>query len=143
MINTPRLLAVAAAKHQGLDELVEHNPVGDAPAVAAQRMVGVVGGAVGQQCRELYNLTTTGPSVAVALVVGTIELLQVLSERLGRRGAFFEFLNERLDFGLIGYIIVSLFLGAWLCSVVLWRVGRVEERYGDRVAQPRDAVSRP
>ena len=82
-----------------------------------------------------YNLTTTGLSVAVALLVGTIELLQVLSDRLGWQGAFFEFLNERLDFGLIGYLIVGLFLGAWLLSVVLWRLRRVEERYGDRLAQ--------
>src|SRR6266511_1575106 len=82
-----------------------------------------------------YNLTTTGLSVAVALVVGTIELLQVLSDRLGWKGAFFDFLNERLDFGVIGYTIVAIFLGAWLLSVVLWRVRRVEERYGDILAQ--------
>src|SRR6266540_3828885 len=82
-----------------------------------------------------YNLTTTGLSVAVALVVGTIELLQVLSDRLGWKGAFFDFLNERLDFGVIGYTIVGLFLGAWLLSVVLWRVRRVEERYGHALAQ--------
>src|SRR5919197_163957 len=82
-----------------------------------------------------YNLTTTGLSVAVALVVGTIELLQVLSDRLGWKGAFFEFLNERLDFGLIGYTIVALFIGAWLTSVVLWRVRRVEERYGNLLPQ--------
>jgi high-affinity nickel-transport protein len=82
-----------------------------------------------------YNLTTTGLSVAVALLVGTIELLQVLSDRLGWQGAFFRFLNERLEFGLIGYLIVGLFLGAWLLSVALWRLRRVEERYGDRLAQ--------
>jgi high-affinity nickel-transport protein len=82
-----------------------------------------------------YNLTTTGLSVAVALLVGTIELLQVLSDRLGWRGAFFEFLNERLDFGVIGYLIVGLFLGGWLASVVLWRVRRIDQRYDDRLAR--------
>ena len=82
-----------------------------------------------------YNLTTTGLSVAVALLVGSIELLQVLSNRLGWRGAFFEFLNERLDFGLIGYLIVGLFLGGWLASVVLWRVRRIDERYDHRLAR--------
>jgi hypothetical protein len=30
--------AIPAAEHQDLDELVEHNPVGDAGAVAAERM---------------------------------------------------------------------------------------------------------
>src|SRR6266511_461433 len=99
-------------------------------------MTKAYGWAFASPLRKLwYNLTTTGLSVAVALVVGTIELLQVLSDRLGWQGAFFEFLNERLDFGLIGYLIVGLFLGAWLLSVVLWRLRRVEERYGDRLAQ--------
>jgi hypothetical protein len=42
--------AVAAAKHQDLDELVKDDPVGDAGAVAAQRM-GVLAG--GQQRSNL------------------------------------------------------------------------------------------
>jgi hypothetical protein len=36
--------AVAAAEHQHLDELVEDDPVGDAGAVAAQRVVDLAGG---------------------------------------------------------------------------------------------------
>jgi high-affinity nickel-transport protein len=81
-----------------------------------------------------YNITTTGLSVAVALLIGTIEILQVLSDRLRWRGAFFDFLNDRLDFGVLGYIIVGMFLVAWIGSVALWRLRRVEERFGDRVA---------
>jgi hypothetical protein len=42
--------AVAAAEHQGLDELVEDDPVGDARAVAAE-WVGVLAG--GQQRSDL------------------------------------------------------------------------------------------
>lgn len=82
-----------------------------------------------------YNITTTGLSVAVALLIGSIEILQVLSNRLGWHGPFFEFLDERLDFGVLGYIIVGMFLAAWIGSVLLWRVRRVEERYGDRIAE--------
>jgi nickel/cobalt transporter (NiCoT) family protein len=82
-----------------------------------------------------YNITTTGLSVAVALLIGSIEILQVLSGRLGWKGAFFEFLNEKLDFGVLGYIIVGMFLLAWLGSVLLWKARRVEERYGDRIAE--------
>ena len=82
-----------------------------------------------------YNITTTGLSVAVALLVGTIELLQVLSDRLNWQGAFFGFLNDRLDFGIIGYAIVALFMAAWIVSVLLWKARRVEERYGAVVAQ--------
>ena len=48
-----RDLAVAAAEHQDLDELVKDHPVGDPPPVAAQGMVGVVGALLGQQRTEL------------------------------------------------------------------------------------------
>jgi high-affinity nickel-transport protein len=82
-----------------------------------------------------YNITTTSLSVAVALLIGTIEIFQVLSDRLHWRGAFFDFLNGRLDFGVLGYIIVGMFLAAWIGSVLLWKLRRVEERYGDRVAE--------
>jgi high-affinity nickel-transport protein len=81
-----------------------------------------------------YNITTTGLSVAVALVIGTIEILQVLSAKFGWKGPFFDFLDDKLDFGVLGYIIVGMFLAAWLGSVLLWKVRRVEERYGDRIA---------
>ena len=82
-----------------------------------------------------YNITTTGLSVAVALLIGTIEILQVLSGKLGWHGAFFEFLDERLDFGMLGYLIVGMFLFAWVGSVVLWKVRRVEQRYGDQLVE--------
>ena len=82
-----------------------------------------------------YNITTTGLSVAVALLVGTIEILQVLSNKLGWHGTFFDFLDQRIDFGVLGYIIVAMFLVAWLGSVVVWRIRRIEQRYGDRLAE--------
>jgi high-affinity nickel-transport protein len=76
-----------------------------------------------------YNITTTGLSVAVALLIGSIELLQVFGNMLGLRGDLFDFV-ARLDFGMLGYLIVGLFLLAWGSSVALWKFGRVEERYG-------------
>jgi high-affinity nickel-transport protein len=79
-----------------------------------------------------YNAATTGVSVGVALVIGTIELLQVLISVLGLRGSFYERV-ARLDFGSLGYLIVTLFTLAWACSVAVWKFGRLEERYGDSV----------
>jgi nickel/cobalt transporter (NiCoT) family protein len=76
-----------------------------------------------------YNITTTSLSIVVALVIGTIELLQVFIQLLGWQGGFCDFIAE-LDFGVLGYIIVGLFLLAWALSVALWKFGRVEERYG-------------
>jgi nickel/cobalt transporter (NiCoT) family protein len=78
-----------------------------------------------------YNLTTTGLSVAVALVVGSIELLQVLIGMLDLRGSFFDAIAA-LNFGVLGYLIVGMFLLAWGLSVMFWKFGRVEQRYSMR-----------
>jgi nickel/cobalt transporter (NiCoT) family protein len=75
-----------------------------------------------------YNLTTTGLSVGVALLIGTIELLQVLIATCGLHGRFFDWIGG-LDFGFLGYLIVGMFLAAWGLSVALWKFGRLEQRY--------------
>jgi len=75
-----------------------------------------------------YNITTTGLSVAVALLVGTIELLQVSIGIIGLHGALFDFIAG-LDFGILGYLIVGMFLVAWGLSVGFWKFGRIEQRY--------------
>ena len=79
-----------------------------------------------------YNITTTGLSVAVALLIGTIELLQVLIGMLDLHGPFFEFITA-LNFGVLGYLIVGMFLLAWALSVAYWKVGRMEQRYSLQV----------
>ena len=76
-----------------------------------------------------YNLTTTSLSIVVALVIGTIELAQVLIGMLDLTGPLADFIAG-LEFGALGYVIVGLFLVAWGLSVVLWKFGRFEERYG-------------
>jgi len=76
-----------------------------------------------------YNITTTGLSVAVALVIGTIELLQVMINMLDLKGPFFDYVAN-LDFGILGYFIVGIFLLAWGLSVGIWKFYRIEERYG-------------
>jgi len=76
-----------------------------------------------------YNMTTTGLSVFVALAIGTIEYLQVLSTQLKIDNVFFNWLNN-LDFETMGYGIVAIFVLAWVGSIVLFKVRRIEERYG-------------
>ncbi len=75
-----------------------------------------------------YNVTTTGLSVGIALVIGSVELLQVLISALGLRGSLYDIIAQ-LDFGRLGYVIVGLFLLAWGSSVAVWKVGHLEERY--------------
>jgi nickel/cobalt transporter (NiCoT) family protein len=72
-----------------------------------------------------YNITITGLSVAVALVIGTIEWLQVLISLLNWCEP-----AKGLDFTVHGYSIVDLFFAAWLVSVALWKLGRFDQRYG-------------
>ena len=76
-----------------------------------------------------YNVATTSLSIAVALLIGTIELLQVLVNMLDLRGRFVEFVSG-LDFGVLGYAIVGLLCLAWASSVAIWKLGRLEPRHG-------------
>jgi high-affinity nickel-transport protein len=76
-----------------------------------------------------YNLSMTALSVVVALVIGTIELLQVLIGILGLESPFYDFVAG-LDFGALGYVVVGLFLAGWAMSMAVWKFGRLEARYG-------------
>jgi nickel/cobalt transporter (NiCoT) family protein len=75
-----------------------------------------------------YNITVTSLSIVVALVIGTIELLQVMSTNLGLRGRGWDSLNN-LDFGTLGYAMVLLFIIVWAVSVSVWKVRRIEDRW--------------
>jgi len=76
-----------------------------------------------------YNVTITTLSIAVALVIGTVELMQVAIRLFDLDGAFFHRVAT-LDFGILGYVIVGVFLAAWGVSALVWRFGRIEERFG-------------
>jgi high-affinity nickel-transport protein len=78
--------------------------------------------------KVFYNITITGLSVAVALLIGSIELLQVLADRLTLTGGFWDWLNG-LDFNLLGYFIVGLFVATWTIAISVWRLGRIEEKW--------------
>lgn len=75
-----------------------------------------------------YNVTVTTVSVIAALVIGMVELIQVLTDKLNLQAPFFTWINE-LDFGDLGYLLVVLFVLAWLISITVWKVGKVEHRY--------------
>jgi high-affinity nickel-transport protein len=79
-----------------------------------------------------YNITTTALSVVVALLIGGIEIMQVLIRLLDLEGGVFDAIAD-LDFGLLGYAIVGIFLLAWGASVAWWKIGRLEQRYGARI----------
>jgi high-affinity nickel-transport protein len=75
-----------------------------------------------------YNITVTGLSVAVALVIGTIELLSIAAEKLSLDGSFWDWVAS-IDLNAVGYIVVGLFVATWAVALAVWRFGRLEERW--------------
>jgi high-affinity nickel-transport protein len=91
--------------------------------------------------RIYYNITVTSLSVAVALVIGAVELLQVASEKLSLHGGVWEWLTA-LDFGKIGYAIVGLFFVTWAVAALIWKGRHIEERWGALVDHAGDVPAR-
>ena len=75
-----------------------------------------------------YNLTITALSVMAALLIGIIELAQVLSEKLKLNGSGWHWI-QNLDIGWLGYLLVVLFLFSWGISFIIWKLFKIEERW--------------
>ncbi|MFF4649159.1 HoxN/HupN/NixA family nickel/cobalt transporter [Streptacidiphilus sp. ASG 303] len=97
--------------------------------------------AFSQPVRKVYyNLTVTGLSVAVAFVVGGIELTGLVAEKTGATGGPLGWIGG-LDLNQVGYAIVGLFVLTWLVALAVWRFGRIEEKWsaGLRGGAPEEA----
>ncbi len=82
-----------------------------------------------------YNITTTGLSIFVAFVIGTIQFVGVLSDKTNIDNYQpFTFIAG-LDLNRVGLFIVASFVGAWLISVLIWRFGNYEARYSSGIAE--------
>jgi high-affinity nickel-transport protein len=82
-----------------------------------------------------YNITITAISVAVALIIGTIELVGVLADQAEiTSGPIAAIGNIPLDYA--GYGIVGLFFVSWIVAIAIWRFGHVEERWSATLAPP-------
>ncbi|MCU1412833.1 MAG: high-affinity nickel transport protein [Microbacteriaceae bacterium] len=82
--------------------------------------------------KVFYNISVTSISVAVALVIGTFELVGVIVGQTGEtRGPLAAIANIPLDYA--GYGIAALFVLSWLVSLAIWRFGKIEERWTARV----------
>lgn len=88
------------------------------------------GWANGRPVRKVsYNVAVTGLSVTVALVIGGIELLSVLADRLAVRSGPLAAIAG-LDLGNVGFLVTGLFALFWTVAVLVWKLGRLEERWG-------------
>jgi high-affinity nickel-transport protein len=84
--------------------------------------------------KVFYNLTITGLSVAVALVVGTIEIVGLLAHKLNGQGPFWAWW-ENIDINTLGFIIVGMFITTWATALAIWRFARVEERWSVHLSE--------
>jgi nickel/cobalt transporter (NiCoT) family protein len=82
-----------------------------------------------------YNIAITGLSVAVALVIGTIELAGILARHLNANGAFWVWARS-VDLNTVGFLIAAMFVATWAVSLAVWHLGRIEQRWGANMRSP-------
>jgi high-affinity nickel-transport protein len=75
-----------------------------------------------------YNITITGLSVAVALVIGGIEIASIVAEKAGITSGPLAW-AAGLDLNNVGYAIVGLFVLTWVVALAVWRFARIEDRW--------------
>jgi high-affinity nickel-transport protein len=80
-----------------------------------------------------YNITITGLSVAVALIIGTVELVSILTDQLKISSGPIAWIGN-LNLNDVGYAIVGLFVATWIIALAVWRYGRIEERWSAGLA---------
>ena len=81
------------------------------------------GWALSQPVRKIfYNLAVTSLSVAVALLVGTLELVSVF--------------GSGVDLSVVGYAIAAMFVLTWAVALAVWRVAKVERKWSVSLKAP-------
>jgi high-affinity nickel-transport protein len=80
-----------------------------------------------------YNIVITALSVAVAVIIGTIELLGLLSSEFNLSGSFWDTMAN-FNINTAGFFIVGLFVLTWIVALAIWRFARIESRWEAGVA---------
>lgn len=88
--------------------------------------------------KVFYNITLTALSAVIALVIGLVSLISVVSDGLGLTGGFLDSVAG-LDLDYLGYAIAGMFLLTWGIALLVWRFGRIEERWSAGPQEPRSA----
>jgi high-affinity nickel-transport protein len=86
-------------------------------------MVGAYGWAFLNPIRKIwYNLTITAVSVLVASLIGGIEALGLIADKLGLAGGFWDMIGN-LNGGVanFGYLVIGIFIASWAISYLIYR----------------------
>jgi high-affinity nickel-transport protein len=92
-------------------------------------MLGAYNWAFVKPMRKLYyNLVITAVSVVVAVLIGGIEGLGLIGGQLGLGGWFWDGIGALNDnFGSLGFIIIGVFIFAWIASLLIYRYTRLDD----------------
>ncbi len=92
-------------------------------------MLGAYGWAFVKPIRKLYyNLTITFVSVVVALLVGGIEALGLIGDKLSLHGVLWNVIGSLNDnFGVVGFAIIGVFVASWAASLIIYRLNGYDE----------------
>jgi high-affinity nickel-transport protein len=85
-----------------------------------------------------YNLVITALSVAVAVLIGTIELVGLLATELHLTTGAWSVASS-FSINTAGFVIVGLFVATWVLSALVWRFGHLEDRWSAGPPGPDDA----
>jgi len=77
-----------------------------------------------------YNIVITGLSVVVALFIGGLEVAQVFAQQLNLTGGFWDYALA-FNINKAGFIIVMIFVFVWVTALLIWRFGKIENRWHD------------
>jgi high-affinity nickel-transport protein len=92
-------------------------------------MLGAYGWAFVKPIRKLYyNLTVTFVSVVVAFLIGGIEVLGLIGDQFKIHGAIWDAIGSlNNNFGIIGFVIIGVFVGSWAVSILIYRLKRYDD----------------
>jgi nickel/cobalt transporter (NiCoT) family protein len=94
-------------------------------------MLGAYGWAFMKPIRKLfYNITITSVSVLVAILIGGLETLGLIQSEYNLTGWFWDkiaVLNGDSAFGMLGFIIIGIFILAWIASLSIYKIKRYDE----------------
>jgi len=79
-----------------------------------------------------YNLVITGLSIGAAFIIGTIEILGIVTTEAHLSGGFWSVMAN-FNINVAGFCIAGLFIGVWAVALTYWRMGHVEAKWSANV----------